>query len=100
MSADGYSICPQCIDNFQASQQKLNDQITRDYGKIPHQEYEALLDLREPQPNDEQFRTVREYYETYLDGWTLTYRYSGYCECGYEFTLPDQVWDTRPEEKT
>jgi hypothetical protein len=65
MSADGYDICPACVEKAHNEVQTALDTLAKGYGTLPMEEYEALKAQTRTVVDEEDYRTVREYYEFY-----------------------------------
>jgi hypothetical protein len=112
MSADNWEICPQCLwiaKNGKAADRK---KVEEQYGKLSLQEWLELVKNvtlgaeyvdASAEVNEEDYRTVREYYEIGLDGYgggTFFLNYSGSCDvCDfvYEFKVDNTIVWSPPE---
>lgn len=86
MSADNWTICPQC-------EQTRTDPVTEAkklYGQIPLEEFEtAMKTAKHTQIDDD---TLREDYEFYLEAFQLNIVYGCSCsKCTFEFEYKTQV---------
>lgn len=85
MSADNWTHCPKCIENFLVEKSKLEQLINTQYGRISNKEFlDAFTSLK--QLEDPKY-TLREDYEIYMeDNYHLEISYTCLCtKCGYEF---------------
>lgn len=91
MSADDWDVCPSCLTKARDEWLAKTDHLSVAYGKIPLDEFDALRDDVAKGINEEDFRTFREDYEFYLDGFTLHVSYSGHCtECSTGLDLNEE----------
>jgi hypothetical protein len=83
MSADRWSICPQCEARRVAAYKAEREKVVASYGQIPATEYEErLLDL-DKSIGSKPPETYSEYWEITLTGEAVLIDYSGECrECG------------------
>lgn len=65
MSADGYSVCPRCLDNARRELAVRAAEVQAMYGVAPPTEYTRALQSL-PTVDPESFRTFREEYEVGL----------------------------------
>lgn len=84
MSADNWGTCPKCkVKNDKANAERISEAEGK-YGKIPSDEYRALI--KEAEKPIEFEETLREDYEMHTDNAGLFYvSYSCRCdECGFQ----------------
>lgn len=84
MSADNWAVCPRCLKRAEAERDKLERKVQDAYGKLPKDEYLALVKKAE-QPQKPLDHTLREDYEqgTDEDG-EYSVNYTCSCsKCGY-----------------
>jgi hypothetical protein len=97
MSADNWTICPQCKKNAENNITKLQEKLKSSYGKISQTEYSNLLDSLkiEWETIDELEHTLREDWDLNMnDDGEVYIKYSCSCtECGfnYEFLHTENV---------
>ena len=88
MSADNWGICPKCWAKARSEHTMLTDSLESLYGQIPLDEFDVMRARQQKGVNDEDYRTLREDYEFYLneDTWEFYASYSGWCtECSWGF---------------
>ena len=107
MSADNWEICPQCLWIAKNGKEADRKKVEEQYGKLSLQEWLELAKSvnlgaeyvnAAAEVNEEDYRTVSEYYEIGLDGTgsgTFFIRYNGdcrACDFRYEYNLDNVVW--------
>lgn len=85
MSADKWSICPQCMQTTLKQKEKQVKETTEKYGKVSVEEYKKLLQYSIEPVNLEP--TMREDYELGIDeDGSFDITYSAYCDqCKFSF---------------
>ena len=85
MGADNWTKCPKCAILANKKTAQVRDNINRNYGKIPQDEYDHLIEKsKEP---IELLDTLREDYEIYMtEDRFFEVEYSAACsKCGFKF---------------
>lgn len=95
MSASNWTVCPRCKDRAEAARAAKLDALSKAYGSVPLDEYEAMkADVMIDSAGEYAEQTFREDYEIYgASSGTVKVSYSGHCtECG----LGTDFEDARP----
>ena len=91
MSARNWTACPKCAIIKEAELTKLINKTEDSYGKVPAQEYRALLNKQEGlknEINNPPERMGENYQFTFSDLNKCTVHYSAYCNlCGFKFSF-------------
>ena len=88
MSADNWTICPQCVKNLDDEITRLCERVKAAYGKVSRDEYHRLTQELTQKERDEITRsTLREDYEIGISqDATFAISYSASCTmCNYSF---------------
>lgn len=88
MTADNWTICPQCKKDKQKAYSKAIDKLAKSYGKIPMGEYEKMkLCIPSPELTGDENETLREDWEIGVDEEGLFFlSYSCSCnKCGFSY---------------
>ena len=90
MSADNWTICPECLKNRTDLVKAARDL----YGRVSKGDYEqAMEDARNVAPQEE---TLREDYGFSLEGSSLSIYYGCMCQdCGFTFNFNEEI-DIKP----
>lgn len=81
MSADNWDVCPRCIAKAHAAHEKEEERVSDMYGKVPVDDFDAArAELKPVDPED--FRTLREDYEWYVQDEEIHGVYK--CQCTAE----------------
>jgi len=91
MSADSWSICPNCqkIREIKFKDEKLK--LKENYGKISQDEWIKQIRLYELKTQGEDPYDMREDWEIYWKMGKLNFRYSCSCEkCGFQISFTDE----------
>ncbi len=87
MSADNWTICPRCHEQYEKKMQESNDSVDASYGKVAPEEYIRLLAENDRLQSQEEPPTLREDYEQGIRDGEYFLRYSGQCiTCGWHYT--------------
>ena len=80
MSADNWSICPQCKARAEKEANAAAAKARAAYGKVPVEEYQRMIDSADKLADRGLAETLREDYQIQMmaDG-TFTVAYSGHC---------------------
>lgn len=91
MSADGYSQCPRCLRRHKEEVDRLTQQLAEAYGKMGHDEYEALAGKLSEAQDSTPMDNMRENWEFYgVATGTLHVDYSAVCRiCSLEVNYQD-----------
>lgn len=86
MSADAWSICPRCLKQHEQRRQEALDNAQAAYGKIPADDYDAMLAkaISIPARPEESLRQDWEIHTTETGKFYISYGCR--CECGFEFS--------------
>jgi hypothetical protein len=66
MSADNWTVCPQCRKNVEKRIDKLEEKLKSSYGKVSQEEYSRMVDSLK-----EQMETINELDRTLREDWDL-----------------------------
>lgn len=66
MSADNWAVCPKCLAKAKANQISA-EEVHAAYGAVPLEEWENLRLRQDEEVDEEEFRTLREDYEYWID---------------------------------
>ncbi len=84
MSADNWSICPQCLSNYLKKTEEMRKNLETSYGKVPADQFILMSQVVDKRDyidiEDALGRTLREDYEVLVDD-TGKFYISYRCEC-------------------
>lgn len=89
MSADNWTICPNCAGKIEAVRRELGKQVSTAYGSVPQEEYLKLRRRFDEVSKVTPKHTLREDFEVGIKpGGNFHIWYEARCtECGWSFTF-------------
>jgi hypothetical protein len=87
MSADNWTICPRCHEQYEKDLEAFERKVNESYGNVPPEEYIRLLSERAQLEEKQEPQTLREDYEQGIIEGEYYLRYSARCsKCGWLFS--------------
>ena len=88
MSADNYTICPQCHADKQQKQRELEGILNSPYINVPIEEFKAIQDEIKNSNLEPLQDTLKEYYTIGIKNGKFIVNYGCVCQvCGFEFVF-------------
>lgn len=87
MSADNWTECPRCADEWEKRRANRDAELLAAYGHVPADEYRKRADATDKANSAQMPDELREDYEIGVRAGEFSVDYRAHCEtCGYKFT--------------